>query len=247
MKRISLKMKLLSLAILGLGGMAVAGSAAAACPTSPTPPWSGKNTLAGNIVIADGGYDSTSCRLDAKITGNVGSAAALVRDDSPASEPSYRAQFLVNLDNLASLNSTQPVRLFAATTDAPFGGVPELASISVYGNATGSTKILGISAACASGANNRCNSSFTLSGTGVQRIEVALSKSATGSLKVWVNNGTEASPDATINVDNSAWGGVDTAFLGLASPSVQFRAHQLNKVVGFDQFDSRRTTFIGTP
>lgn len=245
MRRISLKMKLLSLAVLGLGGMALAGTAAAACPTSPVPPWSGTNTFGGNVQVVSGGYDGSACHLDAKITGAMGSAAALVRDDSPANELTYRAQFFVNVDNLTSLKSTQPVRLFAATTDTLANGVPDLAAISVYGNLQGTTKSLGISAACASDPQFRCASSLPLTGTGPQRIEIALTVGATGSLKVWVNNSNESSPDLVVSVDNSAWGGVDTAFLGLAAPSAQFRAQQLNKTVGFDQFDSRRTTFIG--
>ncbi len=40
MKVANTKMKLLSLAILGLGGLALAGSAAAACPSAPDA-WSG--------------------------------------------------------------------------------------------------------------------------------------------------------------------------------------------------------------
>lgn len=237
------KMKMLSLALIGAFGYA--GVAAADCPTDPVPPWSGKTVLAGAVEIASPGYDGTECRMDARITANTGAAAALVRDDSPSNESSYRAQFLVSLDELSGLNLIQGVRLFAATTEAPAFDVPDLIQISAYGNISGTSKVLGFSVACAGEAGNRCSTTIPVSGSGAQRVEISLTKGTDGELKVWLNNGNESSPDVTLPVNNSAWGGVDSAFLGLATPSSGFRAAQLNKNVGFDQFDSRRTSFIG--
>ena len=57
-------------------------------------------------------------------------------------------------------------------------------------------------------------------------------------------------PDQTINLDNAAWGGVgvegvETADLGLFQGTGTFQSAELNNVVVFDEFDSRRTTAIG--
>lgn len=238
-------------AILAIGALAAFGfasSAFAQCPASPTPPWTAVSTVAGAVAIAQGGYDGTSCRLDARITGNLGSASAFVRDDTPADEASYRAQFLINVDNLTGLNSTQNARVFVATTAAPANGVPDLVALTVFGNAAGTNKVLGIATACASSPTGRCSTTVPLTGgnAGVHRVEIAWTKGGAGQLRVWVNNTNEATPSSTQNVDNNAWGGVDSAALGLAAPTAGFRSVQANRDVGFDEFDSRRTSFIGS-
>lgn len=234
-------------AMLGLGALAAFGfasSAFAQCPSSPVPPWTAQSAVGGTVAIAAGGYDSTSCRLDAQLTLNTGLASAFVRDDTPDDEARYRAQFLINPDALTGLNTAQAVRVFAATTSAPAMGVPDVVQLTIYGNFAGTQKVLGISTACAANASGRCVSTVNLA-AGVNRVEIDWTKGASGSLKVWVNNTNEGSPNETINVDNSAWGGVDSATLGLAAPTAGFRTAQLNRAVGFDEFDSRRSTFIG--
>lgn len=245
MNRISAKMKLLSLAVLGLGGMALAGSAAAACPTSPVPPWSGVANAGGNVTIADTGLDGSSCRLDTSITSNLGFSTAYVADDSPANEGRYRAQFKFDADALSGMNIAQVVRIFAATTDAPSKSLPEVVSISIYGNVAGTQKIIGINTACASVASGRCGTAIPITGTGTQTLEIDWVKGASGYIKAWLNNGNEGSANASLNVDNSAWGGVDHAYLGLYGSSSAYRQSQLNKIVKFDTFDSRRSSFIG--
>ena len=64
------KMKLLSLAVVGLCGFA--GSALAACPAGPTTAeggaWGSKSVLGGAIAISTPGYESSECKMDASIT-----------------------------------------------------------------------------------------------------------------------------------------------------------------------------------
>lgn len=241
-------MKALSMAVL----MGFGASAMAACPTTfeqPTGPWTAKNAVLGTAVVAGpaasgsipvGGAATTLCRLDTSITGNAGSAAAFARDDTPAGEPRYRARFYMNLDNLTGLNTTQIVRVFAATTDAPSGGIPEVVKLTVFGNGAGTNKVLGVIPA------GMTASTVSLGATtGWRRVEIDWVKGAAGSLKVWIDGAVEASPTASLTGDNSAWGGVDSAALGLFQASANYRTAQLNKVVGFDEFDSRRSTFIG--
>lgn len=241
------KMKVLSLALVGAFGYV--GAASAACPAGPDQAhggaWTAVSAVGGSATVVPGGLDGSECRLDSAITANVGSASGFVRDDSPASETRYRAQFKINADALINQNSAQPVRIFAATTDAPANGVPDVVTLTIFGNAAGTARVLGISAACTTTATFRCSTTATLTPTGVNTIEIDWQK-ATG-LKVWVNNGNEASETTSIASDASAWGGVDSAALGLTAGSTAFRAAQAGKAVGFDKFDSRRTTFIGSP
>ena len=233
-------------AMLGLGALAAFGfasSAFAQCPSSPVPPWTTQSALGGALAIVAGGYDSTSCRLDSSITTNIGGASAFVRDNTPEDEASYRAQFLVNADNLTGLNAIQSAKIFGATTEAAFGGVGDLVYIGVQGNFSG-TATLGIRTVCEGQTGNVCSATAPLA-AGVNRVEIAYAKGGNPSLRVWVNNTTEATPTLELNGNNNSWGGVDFATLGLATPSPGFRTGQANRTVGFDEFDSRRTTFIG--
>ena len=247
----NIKMKTLSLAVLGLTGLAFAGMASAACGPANLSAWSATQAVGGTVTVATGGLEATTpseCRLDTSITANSGSAGAYVRDDTPANESRYRAQYLMNVDALTGLNSAQPVKLFVASTLTPSQTVPDVVTLTVYGNAAGTNKVLGIAVADtgSSVTGYRKAAVVPLTGiTGTIRVEIDYVKSATGSLKVWVNNSVEASPNQTISVDNNAWGGVDSANLGLSGASSAYRAVQINKIVKFDKFDSRRQTFIG--
>lgn len=256
--KVNAKMKSLSLAVAGLVGFAFAGSAMAQCPALPGA-WSGQSATGGSLATSTPGFSGTNCKLDAQITANLGSAAAFVRDDTPAAEDRYRAQFLINVDALTSLTSSQPVRVFAAITDTAAEGVSEVVKLTVYGNAAGTSKTLGILVA-GSGAGaigGFISNGVPLTGgtAGVHRVEIDWSKgtglagdgSGAGGVKVWLNNTTEASPTLTVASNNTAWGGVDSAALGLAQAAPGFRANQANRIVSFDQFDSRRSTFIGSP
>lgn len=246
-----MKMKTLSLAVLGL---AFAGAANAACVPANLTAWSATQAVNGTVTVATGGLESptaSECRLDATLTANLGSAGAYVRDDTPANEGRYRAQFLIKLTGLAGITSSQPVKIFAASTATPANSVPEVVSFTVYGNLSGTTRILGVATADSSsptGTNIQSTGIPLAAATGdVYRVEIDWVKGATGTglLKVWVNNSTEASPNATLNTNSSAWGGVDSIILGLNAASPGYRAAHLNKIVSFDKFDSRRQTFIG--
>lgn len=254
-------MKALSLAVLGMAGLGFGANAFAACPTTitkgetPAGAWDAVSVVGGNAVIGGaaanglipaGGATTTSCRLDTKIVANAGSAGAFVRDDTPTNEPHYRARFYMNLDNLAGLNGTQPVRVFSATTNTPANSVPEVVKLTVFGNAAGTSKVLGITAA--NGTSTTSSTASLGSTTGWRRVEVDFVKgtAGTGHVYIWIDGNVDtANPNTKVEVDNSAWGGVDSATLGLSTASAAYRTAQLNKVVGFDEFDSRRTSFVG--
>ena len=69
--------------------------------------------------------------------------------------------------------------------------------------------------------------------------------------KYWVaavgDSISEGNPTGSITLTggNAGWVGVDTAFLGLSSPSLTYRANNTGANAWFDEFDSRRQTFIG--
>jgi hypothetical protein len=233
-------------AMLGLGALAAFGfasSAFAQCPSSPVPPWSAAPAFQGAVSIATGGYDSTSCRLDAVINAGASSAAfALVQDNTPDTEPTYRAQFLVNLDNLTNLGLLETAQIFAVNGPNHLGRNQPVV-LSIFG--TAGTRFLSIKTVNEGAAGNISSTSTALA-AGVNRIEIAWEAGASSNLRVWVNNTVEATPTVTIpNLNNAGWQGIDTAFLGLSAPSPGFVTAQAGKTVGFDEFDSRRQTFIG--
>jgi len=242
------KMKVLSLALVGVFGYA--GAAMADCPAGPTTAdggaWSAKSTLGGTLAVTGangGGLDGSECRLDTQITTNGPGVNAFVRDDSPNNEPRYRAQFYVDADALGSLTTIQSVKVLGATTTAGAENLTDVVRLSILGNLSGSTKNLGIFTACSGQSGGQCSASTPLA-AGVNKIEIDWNQAA-GTLKVWVNSNTEATATTTVTGNSAPWGGVDFATLGLAAPSAGFRSAHLNQVVKFDRFDSRRQTFIG--
>lgn len=234
-------------AILGLGALAAFGfasSAFAQCPASPVPPWSSQSTLGGSVTIVSGGFDGTACRMDSALTSNIGGASAFVRDNTPADEPRYRAQFIVDVDNLTGLNTIQTVKIFSASTENPADGIAEVVRLGLFGNISGTTKSLSVLTYCQGQSGNLCSASAPLA-AGENRIEIDWVKGSPGHLRVWVNNTNEASPTLDIPANNAASGGIDYAVLGLSAGSAAFRSSQLSRAVKFDEFDSRRQTFIG--
>lgn len=238
-------MKTLSLAVLGLVGLSFAGASMAQCPTdpaAPTGPWSSKSVLGGAIAITTPGLNATTCKMDASIT-STAFGSAFVRDNTPTAEPRYRASFLVDVDALTGLNSIQSVRLLSVNTDTPYLGITEALRVSISGNLAGTAKVLGIVAGCEGQPSNLCSNTVALPATGTQRVQIEWVKGAAGVVRVWLNNTTEASPNLTLNGNTNGWA-VDFVTMGLSNPSPNFRTVQTNRVVKFDEFDSRRTTFI---
>jgi len=229
------KMKLLSLALVGLCGFA--GSAMAACPAGPDTAhggaWSAVNALGGTAVIATPGYATTECRLDSTLTGDA-SAFATVEDDSPTAEPSYRAAFIINADNLTTLGAIDAAYIFNANS----GTGPQI-SLSIVGDGAGG-HLVSYVVPDTNAAGGSDIGSFPLT-AGENHIEIQIASPTFG---IWVNNNNPSSPNATVtNVGGAT--AIDTAFLGLAGPTPGYITSSNGKAVGFDQFDSRRTTFIG--
>jgi len=244
--KVSNKMKALSLAVLGLTGMAFGSSAFAACPTDPAQPngpWSSKSTVFGAIAISANGFNGTSCKLDTQITNAAPGGTAFVRDNSPASEPRYRARFFVNADAVA-LNSLsgQAVRIFTANTETPYQNIGETIRLSLIGNTNGTAKFLTVAMGCDGVPGNICSKNIPLA-AGTNKIQIDWVKNANATVKIWVNSDTEGAPTDTLAGNTNGWV-VDYAAMGLFNPTAGYRSAHLNKIISFDEFDSRRSTFI---
>jgi hypothetical protein len=259
----SFQMKALALAVLGLGGLVMAGSAFADCPTGVAQAdggaWSGKNVVAGTMTVVPGGLESptpSSCAMSSTITSFNPFAAAAAVDNSPQNEVTYRAQFLINADAIVGLDPFNGVQIFganAANSASTNNPTTQILKMTITG---GATKNVNFIAACSNGSNDRCSTSAPLA-AGVNRIEIQIimGSGTGGQLNYWINNTNSASPTGSIQAalgaagfDNSAWVGVKAAVLGLANPTNGFMtggSSQLNHAVLFDAFDSRRQTFIG--
>ena len=76
-----------------------------------------------------------------------------------------------------------------------------------------------------------------------------MSTGSPGSFRYWITpEGTassDASPTGTYAPTNAGWTGVMQANLGRYSTTVNFRTNNIGNAFVVDEFDSRRTTFIG--
>jgi len=251
------KMKVLSLALIGLCGYA---GSAMACPAGPDiangGAWSAVSIGGGASAasITTPGYDGSNCKLQSAL-GNNGAAHAQVRDDTPANEPRYRAQFVFDPTNLSGANGTNQAVVFLGNAAALHNTTLSPVKITFGGTGGGSTttgKKVFISAGCEA-AGGFCSTSVTLPNqTGPNRIEFDLTIGASGTLRYWVNDAattglSDATPTGSITVTggNAGWVGVETAYLGMTSPSSNYRTVNTGANAFFDQFDSRRQTFIG--
>jgi hypothetical protein len=231
------KMKVLALAVVGMFGFA--GSAFAVCPAGPDiahgGAWTAVNALGGTAVIATPGYAGTECRLDSAVTGDA-SSFATVEDDSPSAEPRYRAQFIINADALTSLGPIDAVYVFSAQS-----ATGAQVQLSIVGDGAGG-HLISYFVPDTTAAGGSDVGSFPLT-AGENHVEFDLDNS--GHFSLWVNNNNEATPTFTTSTFNNGGATIETAFLGLAGPSPGFVASSSGDAVGFDQFDSRRSTFIG--
>jgi hypothetical protein len=248
-------MKTLSLAVLGLAGLGFAGASMAQCPTDPAAPtgaWTGKAVLGGGALsITTPGLGTTACKLTTSFNAGAGGlASSFVRDDTPAGETRYRFRFRLVADAITPFSGLQKVQLFTANSNTAFpaaGGSVQVLRVSLIpGGATG--RQVSFVAATNDVANGNVSTPFVApvaAGENVVEGELVIGAAGTGKVNVWVNNNVAGTPSGTINVDNAGWVGVDTALLGLADSTSSFRTNQATKAINFDEFDSRRQTFIG--
>lgn len=247
------KMKTLAMAVVGLVGFGAAGAAMAQCPASLSPPWTQQLLLQGVVGSVTGGYDSTTCRLRAALNQNSSPAAkAGVLDQTPANETRYRAQFIVDASGITLTAANRAATIFNVIggTAAP-GGSNNMIQAFLRGDGAGSSLRILVGDTVQPSLYRTVDVSLP-NQAGANRVEIDLTVGAgTGSLRYWVTNvsasTSDGSPTGTVSgLANTAWTGVDQAVLGLAGASTFWRQNFTNSsFVFFDQFDSRRQTFIG--
>jgi len=271
----SFQMKALALATLGLGGLVMAGSAFAACPTAVTTTggtspggggaWTSQYIAAdASLNIVTPGLAGTSCALALSI-GAISNSRAYVQDSSPQNESRYRGRFYLSLVNLTNFNvSNQTVVVFRANdTTGPAQFTSDELVVRLAGGATPTVRFFVSDSNQASGAtqlaiplpasaSNTYRIEFDIqTGTGTTNASHGcdVMPATGGCLRAWVSDAaatsSDTSPSGSATVNNSGWSGVKTAYLGLSTGAPNYRANHTGTVLTFDEFDSRRQTFIG--
>ena len=282
----SFQMKALALATLGLGGLVMAGSAFAACPTITQPAVSGSpggggawssQFITGTIpaymdIDSTGGLNGTSCSLKVSLSSS-SNGAALVRDSSPNDEQRIRVRFYVDFNALITGGfavSNQSVTLHRMNdTTAPFSS--DQLVVKVTGGATPTVRfvvsdinpgshVTQVAIPLPTSANNQyrieydmqLGSGSTTSVPGLPALPAgctAMPAAGNACIRMWVTAAGSASldtaPDASITFNGTGYSGAKTSNLGLQSGSPQYRANHAGTVIRFDEYDSRRQTFIG--
>jgi len=254
----SMQMKALSLSVLALAGLGMAGSAFAACPAIPavsgTPggggAWTSQTVTSQTFGNAATGLNGTSCALQTSM--NAGAASntkGFVTDASPNNEPHYRARFYVNTAGLTNMTlANEQFRMFSALAVTPPAGVAaEMVILNFVGGATPSFRFL--VGDTATPGNYKIISQSVPNAGGNYRVEIDLVQGAAGSFRYWISDAATAtsdgSPTGTWTPTNSGWSGVKQVNLGLFGTSTNFRANVSTQPLIVDEFDSRRSTFIG--
>ena len=252
------KMKVLSLALVGLAGFA--GSAMAACPGGPDiasgGAWTSKNVATdATLAITSPGLVSTACKLDVSINASaLANTRAYVTDDSPNDEPRYRARFYFSTAALTGLTlANQQSKIFnASATTSPAGASTAEVTITLLGSSSGPALRMLVADATQPSKFRTVTAVLPASANKNYYVEIDLTQGAgtpANNFRYWVADAatatSEASPTGQATVDTTGWTGVTTVNLGLFSTSPGFRSGVAGQTLSLDQFDSRRQTFIG--
>jgi hypothetical protein len=266
----SFTMKALAVAVLGLAGV---GSAMAACPTIAAGnvtgggagggAWFGQSQGGGATLSIGSGLHGTTCGLHVAISATPApNLKGLVIDNSPQSEPRYRARFYFDPSSLsltAPNVQTEIFDSFATTAPGTFG--TDEIQIFLIGGATPAVRFIVADAGKSNGVSTI--TSTLASATGSYYLEFDLTKGAGSSSQVACNGGdagcfrywivaasgtapADNTPTGTFSASNAGWSGVVQSQLGLYSTTAKFRQNNVtsNSLI-VDEFDSRRQTFIG--
>ncbi|MBL8299083.1 MAG: hypothetical protein JNN30_12160 [Rhodanobacteraceae bacterium] len=254
-------MKTLSLAVLGLAGMSFAGASMAQCPTTigqnqtPAGVWSAALQTQAALSVATPGLNSTACKMRTALNQNSSaSAKAGAVDQTPNAEQRYRARYLISTAiALTQLNRTALTFNVVGPTAAP-GGTQNALQIFLLGSGSARQLRFLIGDTAAAGQYRQLDVPLP-NQAGANRVEIDLTFAAgagtNGQLRYWVTDAatatTDGAPTGTVTgLANGAWGGVDQVVLGLGGANNAWRTNfTATDFVDFDEFDSRRQSFIG--
>lgn len=230
------------------------------CPSTPSA-WDDVNeSNGGSVAITSGGAAGTNCKLTVT-QGPSNSGKATVRDDMATAESSYRARFYIDAsDTLANITAgNERVKIFTATNFDNFvdpqidpRGRPALMQMFLVGINGGGARLGGFcrdfnsfGARARFGDGSNPGTVSLQSGWNVVEVEIKVG-AGTGECRIWVNNNVEASPSwEQVNVDNNSMQGVKRANIGNIGSTVPYATNLGSQEMHFDEFESRRQTFIG--
>lgn len=229
----------------------------AQCPTAPNA-WDASNVINGaSLSITSGGAAGTSCKLTVS-QGPNNNGVAVVRDDMDSAETRYRARFYIDPTNIMNnaTGSTQRVKIFVATnldnpvpTSLDTRGRPSLIQMFLVPLGGNQARLGGFCRDLNShGTRARFGEDGTVSlqsGWNTVEVEVVVGN-GTGACRIWVNNNTESSPNwEKTSMNNALLVGVTKANIGNSGSTRAYSDNIGNQQVHFDEFESRRQTFIG--
>jgi len=256
----SFTMKALALAVLSLAGV---GTAMAACPAGPTiaegGAWNAKSVFGGGALsIVTPGLHSTSCAQSSSFNAGAGGLAssAVQWSETGTSEPTYRFRLYIDATAIGSTNAfsgLQGVQIFTANSPSAFpasGGSVQVLRVSLVPGGPAGKQVTFIAACNNPASQNVCSSAAAplQAGENVVEGQIIIGASGTGVVNFWVNAaGASPAPTGSVTVTggNAGWVGISSALMGLAASTTSFRTNQATKPVLFDEFDSRRVTYVG--
>lgn len=226
----------------------------------------------GGMNIVSPGMNGTSCELALSI-GSASNSAANVQDSSPNNEQRIRVRFYLDLNALITGGfavSNQAVIIHGMNdTTAPF--TSDQLVVRVVGGATPTVRffvsdlnpashVTQVAVPLPASASNtyrveydmQIGSGATTPVPGLPALPAGcttMPAAGNGCIRIWVTDAAatsaDASPTASITFNDTGWSGAKTSRLGLQSGSPNYRLNHAGTVVKFDEYDSRRQTFIG--
>lgn len=246
--------------LFGLSINAYAG----ACP-DPVAAWDTVNQAnGGTYTVTNTGAAGTTCKLSV-VQGPNNNGIATVRDDMATPETTYRARFYVDATELmaGSTGGAHRFKAFVAGNgDNQYTGSddtrakPALMQMFIVGQSGNAARLGGfcrdVTAAVGDGDRARFGDGPNpgnvdlIAGFNVVEVQIIVG-AGTGSCRIWVNNDVEGSPDWEITgIDNSELLGVKRANIGSTGATQAYATDLGTAVTHFDEFESRRQTFIGS-
>lgn len=202
----SFQMKALAAAVLGLGGLVMAGSAfAATCPTVAAGniavgtggagggAWSGQSQGGGGTLsVVSPGLDSTSCALNIAIGATpAANLKGYVADNSPQSESRYRARFYFDVSGLTLTSANMQTEIFNAFANTAPGtfGTDEIQIYLIGGSSNPALRFLVSDSGKPSGFATITTAALPTSASKHYYVEFDLMKGAGSSTTVACNGG----------------------------------------------------------
>lgn len=228
----------------------------------PSTTWDAVNQANGGSYTTPntGGAAGTNCMLSV-VQGPNNNGIATVRDDMSPAETRYRARFYVDASELMAQSTGGVHRFKAFVAGNPTNKVdttvdtrarPAVLQMFIVGQAGNAARLGGFCRDMNSDGNRARFGDGPNPGTldlqtGFNVIEVEIVMGAgTGACRIWVNNNTEGSPDwEQTGIENSSLVGVERTNIGSTGATQAYADLAGNPVTHFDEFESRRQTFIG--